>query len=94
VPSLIQGWASYVISTKEGKTMAKYRVLIDLGWHEANSKSEAIEQATSKKWQLHQLGYHAVTSEEVIKPSKDYWDKEDQVSHAWATRNDDQYWEH
>jgi predicted nuclease of restriction endonuclease-like (RecB) superfamily len=94
VSSLIQGWASYVISTKEGKTMAKYRVLIDLGWHEANSKSEAIEQATSKKWQLHQLGYHAITPQEVIKPPHDYWDKEEQINHAWSTRNDDQYWEH
>ena len=80
--------------------MAKYRVLIDLGWHEANSKSEAIEEATSKKWQLHQLGYHAVTSKEIIRPSIEYWkdpdfyDKEEQINHAWSTRNDDQYWEH
>ena len=94
--------------------MNKYRVLIDLGWHEADSKAEAIEEATSKKWQLHQLAYHAVTSEEIIKPSHwywdeieeewcmrgeinkdpDLWDKEDQTNHAWATRNDNQYWDH
>ena len=74
--------------------MPKYRVVIDLGWHEANSKAEAIEEVTSKKWQLHQLGYHAITPEEIIKPAKDYWDKEDQVSHAWETRNDNEYWEH
>lgn len=74
--------------------MTKYRVLIDLGWHEAASKSEAIEEATSKKWQLHQLAYHAVTSEEIVKPSHEYWDKEDQINHAWSTRNDNQYWEH
>lgn len=74
----------------------KYRVIIDLGWHEANSSQEAIYNATSQKWTLEKLAYHAVP-EPSIKKKKDYGyiceceQKSNQMDEMWAHYHDPYY---
>jgi len=71
----------------------RYRVIIDLGWHEANSSSEAINNAMSQKWTLEKLAYHAVPEPSIIK-KKDYGyiceceQKSDEIEQAWAHYHD------
>lgn len=43
----------------------KYRVVIDLGWHEADNAEQSVLVATSKKYQPEQMAYLA-TSEDRL----------------------------
>ena len=43
----------------------RYRVVIDLGWHEADSAEQSVLVATSKKYQPEQMAYLA-TSEDRL----------------------------
>ena len=71
----------------------KYRVIIDLGWHEAASASDAIYAATSQQWTLEKMAYHAVPEAAVTK-KKDYGylceceQKSDEIEKAWAYHHD------
>lgn len=71
----------------------KYRVIIDLGWHEAKSSCDAINNATSQKWTLESLAYHAVPEPSVNK-KKDYGyiceceQKSDEIQQAWMDYHD------
>lgn len=43
----------------------KYRIIIDFGYYEGESKAHAIEAAMSQKHELHKLTFHAVREEEI-----------------------------
>lgn len=45
--------------------MNKYRIIIDFGYYEGESKAHAIEAAMSQKHELHKLTFHAVHEDEV-----------------------------
>jgi len=38
----------------------KYKVIIDLGWHEADTEALAIEEATSLKYKAEAINYVAI----------------------------------
>ncbi len=44
----------------------RYRVVVDLGWHEANNPAQAIQAATSKKYKPEQMGYLAASEHRII----------------------------
>ncbi len=45
----------------------KYRVVVDLGWHEADNPEQAIQTATSQKYKPEQMGYLAASEHRIIK---------------------------
>jgi len=44
----------------------RYRVCVDLGWHEAESPAQAVLAATSQKYQPEQMGYIAASEDKII----------------------------
>lgn len=66
----------------------RYRVVIDLGWHDADSAAQAVLNATNKKYKPEVLGYIAVSEQELRDQIKDacipsHWTKEDQIDLSW-----------
>ena len=66
----------------------KYRVVIDLGWHDADTAAQAVLDATNKKYKPEGLGYIAVSEQELNVQMKDVctpslWTREDQISLSW-----------
>lgn len=66
----------------------KYRVVIDLGWHDADTAAQAVFVATNKKYKSEGLGYIAVSEQELNVQMKDtcvpsVWTREDQVDLSW-----------
>tara|TARA_R110001592_G_scaffold1319_1_gene7805 strand:+ start:2131 stop:2376 length:246 start_codon:yes stop_codon:yes gene_type:complete len=76
----------------------KYRVVIDLGWHEADNAEQSVLVATSKKYHPEQMAYLATSEDRldqerenrVICTSKDCItiSKEE----MWAHYEDREYW--
>ena len=66
----------------------KYRVVIDLGWHDAETAAQAVLDATDKKYRPEGLGYIAVSEQELNVQMKDVcipslWTREDQIALSW-----------
>lgn len=85
--------------------MNKYRIIIDFGYYEGESKAHAIEAAMSQKHELHKLTFHAVREEEIRRLPYSYEeyeldeeareDREWQIDTAWKRHKeycaDDEY---
>ena len=69
----------------------KYRVVIDLGWHEADNAEQSVLVATSKKYKPEQMAYLAASEHKLDQ------DREDRVtcsSKYCVTRSKEEMWAH
>lgn len=82
--------------------MNKYRIIIDFGYYEGESKAHAIEAAMSQKHELHKLMFHAVREEEIRRLPYSYEEareyREWEIDAAWRAHKeycaDDDYYDY
>ena len=69
----------------------KYRVVVDLGWHEADNAEQSVLVATSKKYKPEQMAYLAASEHKLDQ------EREDRVtcsSKYCVTRSKEEMWAH